>query len=43
MDPGPWNLERAVRALARVPIPKFASLCGTLACELLNRRTLATY
>src|SRR5262245_31564593 len=26
-----------------VPIPKFASLCGTLVCELRNRRTLATY
>src|SRR5262245_37914453 len=28
---------------ASVPIPKFASLCGTLVCELRNRRTLATY
>jgi len=29
------------RALpARAPIPKFASLCGTLVCELRNRRTL---
>jgi NTE family protein len=26
-----------------VPIPKFASLCCTLVCELRNRRTLATY
>ena len=26
-----------------VPIPKFASFCGTLVCELRNRRTLATY
>ena len=26
-----------------VPIPKFASLCGALACELRNRRTPATY
>src|SRR3954452_1459355 len=25
---------------ASVPIPKFASLCGTLVCELRNRRTL---
>jgi hypothetical protein len=30
-------------ARASVPIPKFASLCGTLVCELRNRRTLATY
>ena len=28
---------------ASVPIPKFASFCGTLVCELRNRRTLATY
>ena len=28
---------------ASVPIPKFASLWGTLACELRNRGTLATY
>ena len=28
---------------ASVPIPKFGSLCGTLVCELRNRRTLATY
>src|SRR5262249_30033391 len=28
---------------ASVPIPKFASLYGTLVCELRNRRTLATY
>src|SRR5262245_10252338 len=26
-----------------VPIPKFASLCRSLVCELRNRRTLATY
>ena len=26
-----------------VGIPKFASLCRTLVCELRNRRTLATY
>ena len=29
--------------LSSIPIPKFASLCGTLVCELRNRRTLATY
>src|SRR5262249_2359801 len=28
---------------ASVPIPKFASLCSSLVCELRNRRTLATY
>src|SRR5262245_24370188 len=28
---------------ANVPIPKFASLCGTLVRELRSRRTLATY
>src|SRR5262249_15626297 len=28
---------------ASVPIPKFASLCRSLVCELRNRRTLATY
>src|SRR5437762_9619756 len=27
---------------ASVPIPKFASLCCSLVCELRNRRTLAT-
>jgi hypothetical protein len=27
----------------RAPIPKFASLCGTLVCELRNRRTLAAH
>ena len=26
-----------------VPIPKFVSVCGTVVCELRNRRTLATY
>src|SRR4029450_9142214 len=26
-----------------VPIPKFASLCCMLVCELRNRKTLATY
>ncbi len=39
--------RRGCRGLSRreasVPIPKFASLCGTLVCELRNRRTLATY
>jgi len=25
------------------PIPKFASFCGTLVCELRNRRALETY
>jgi hypothetical protein len=28
---------------ASAPIPKFASFCGTLVCELRNRRALATY
>jgi len=28
---------------ASVPIPKFASLCRSLVCELRNQRTLATY
>src|SRR6266851_6446781 len=28
---------------ASVPIPKFASLCRSLVCELRNRGTLATY
>ena len=28
---------------ASVPIPKFASSCGTFVCELRNRRTLAAY
>src|SRR6266481_9318753 len=28
------------RAAASVPIPKFASLCRSLVCELRNRRTL---
>src|SRR4051812_45586973 len=27
--------------VASVPIPKFASFCGTLVCELRNRRTLS--
>jgi Holliday junction resolvase-like predicted endonuclease len=36
------SLRRSTPA-ASVPIPKFASLCGTLVCELRNRRTLATY
>jgi pimeloyl-ACP methyl ester carboxylesterase len=26
-----------------IPISKFARFCGTLVCELRNRRTLATY
>src|SRR5262249_56081530 len=26
-----------------VPLPKFASLCRSLVCELRNRKTLATY
>src|SRR5262245_19572414 len=34
----PYKLERP-----SVPIPKFASLCRSLVCELRNRRTLATY
>src|SRR3954447_23859355 len=33
--------ERSETMDASVPIPKFASLCGTLVCELRNRRTLA--
>jgi hypothetical protein len=28
---------------ASAPIPKFAPFCGTVVCELRNRRTLATY
>ena len=32
-----------LKVSASVPIPKFASFCGTLVCELRNRRTLATY
>src|SRR3954470_18024301 len=43
----PWIREHGSLnkrcALASVPIPKFATLCGMLVCELLNRRTLATY
>ena len=40
----PGQLLAAMMAVAfRVPIPKFALLCGTLVCELRNRRTLATY
>src|SRR5262249_61669294 len=34
------TIRRALRA--SVPIPKFASLCRSLICELRNRRTLAT-
>src|SRR5215475_15167694 len=30
----------ACSATASVPIPKFASLCRSLVCELRNRRTL---
>ena len=33
----------AIYHTSSVPIPKFAPLCGTLVCELRNRRTLATY
>ena len=36
-------LVLAVPRPPSVPIPKFASLCGALACELRKRRTLATY
>jgi hypothetical protein len=36
-------LPKKAGAGASVPIPKFAPLCGTLVCELRNRRTLATY
>src|SRR5262245_59072735 len=35
--------RRIVRPSSSVPIPKFASLCRSLVCELRNRRTLATY
>jgi len=34
---------KLIRDSPSVPIPKFASLCGSLVCELRNRRTLATY
>jgi len=30
----------AIRLATSVPIPKFASLCRSLVCELRNRRTL---
>ena len=42
---GEANFDRRQDGLghASVPIPKFVSLCSTLACELRNRRTLATY
>src|SRR5262249_3337339 len=29
--------------IASVPIPKFATPCSTVPCELRNRRTLATF
>ncbi len=43
-QPHDRTIEWAMRAkvTTSVPIPKFASLCGTLICELRNRRTLAT-
>jgi hypothetical protein len=28
---------------ASAPIPKFASLCGTLSCELRNQRSTSKY
>src|SRR5580658_6759543 len=30
--------SRAVAPVASAPIPKFVSLCGTLVCELRNRK-----
>ena len=39
--PPPRAIGRRLRSLAlepSVPIPKFASLCGALACELRNQR-----
>ena len=37
------DLSPLLKSSPSVPIPKFASLCGTLVCELRNRRTLAMY
>jgi hypothetical protein len=40
---GAWMATFDGQVRASAPIPKFASFCGTLVCELRNRRTLATY
>src|SRR6185503_1222373 len=36
---GPRTFHAHLPSIASVPVPKFASLCGALACELRNRRT----